>query len=60
MGDKVKVKVIGIKEGKISLSMKALSDVLAKDVEEEVYELPKAEEATTSLGSLFAGIRLDQ
>lgn len=60
VGDKVKVKVIGIKEGKISLSMKALSDVLAKDVEEEVYELPKAEEATISLGSLFAGIRLDQ
>jgi small subunit ribosomal protein S1 len=60
VGDKVKVKVIGIKEGKISLSMKALSDVLAKDVEEETYELPKSEEVTTSLGSLFANIKLDK
>lgn len=60
VGDKVKVKVIGIKEGKISLSMKALSDVLAKDVEEETYDLPKTEEVTTSLGALFANIKLDQ
>lgn len=59
VGDKVKVKVIGIKDGKISLSMKALSDVLAKDIEEETYELPKSEEVTTSLGSLFANIKLD-
>ena len=58
VGDKVKVKVIGIKDGKISLSMKALSDVLAKDIEEETYELPKSEEVTTSLGSLFANIKL--
>lgn len=59
VGDKVKVKVIGIKDGKISLSMKALSDVLAKDIEEEVYELPESEEVTTSLGSLFANIKLN-
>lgn len=59
VGDKVKVKVIGIKDEKISLSMKALSDVLAKDIEEETYELPKSEEVTTSLGSLFANIKLD-
>ena len=30
--------------------------MMAKDIEEEVYEVPDAgEEATTSLGSLFAG-----
>ena len=59
VGDKVKVKVIGIKDGKISLSMKALNDVLAKDIEEETYKLPKSEELTTSLGSLFKNIKLD-
>lgn len=59
VGDKVKVKVTAVKDGKISLSMKALSDVLAKDIEEEVFELPKSEEVTTSLGSLFANIKLD-
>ena len=58
VGDKVKVKVIAIKEGKLSLSMKALNDVAVQEIEEEVYELPKAEEATTSLGSLFANIKL--
>ena len=58
VGDKVKVKVIAIKDGKLSLSMKALDDVAVQEIEEEVYELPKAEEATTSLGSLFANIKL--
>lgn len=58
VGDKVKVKVIAIKEGKLSLSMKALNDVAVQEIEEEVYELPRAEEATTSLGSLFANIKL--
>ena len=36
-GQAVKVKVIGIKDGKISLSMKALEDVAAVEVEEETY-----------------------
>lgn len=59
-GDKVKVKVIAIKEGKISLSIKEATDMMAKEIEEEVYEIPDAkEEATTSLGSLFANIKLD-
>lgn len=57
-GQTVKVKVIAIKEGKISLSMKALEDVAAAEVEEETFELPKAEEATTSLASLFKNIKL--
>lgn len=58
--DRVKVKVTAVKDGKLSLSIKEASDMMAKDIEEEVYEVPDAgEEATTSLGSLFAGIKLD-
>ena len=52
--------VTAVKDGKLSLSIKEASDMMAKDIEEEVYEVPDAgEEATTSLGSLFAGIKLD-
>lgn len=58
VGDKVKVKVINVKDGKLSLSMKALSDVAAEEIQEETIELPKSEELTTSLGSLFANIKL--
>lgn len=60
VGDKVKVKVIAIKDGKISLSIKEATDMMAKEIEEEVIELPDSgEEATTSLGSLFANIKLN-
>ena len=60
VGDRVKVKVTAVKDGKLSLSIKEASDMMAKDIEEEVYEVPDAgEEATTSLGSLFARIKLD-
>ena len=60
VGDKVKVKVIAIKDGKLSLSIKEASDLMAKEVEKETFELPESgEEATTSLGSLFANIKLD-
>lgn len=58
-GDKVKVKVIDTKDGKISLSMKALEDVAAEAIEEETYELPETESVSTSLGSLFANIKLN-
>jgi len=58
IGDKVKVKVTAIKEGKLSLSMKALNDVAASEIVEETYNLPKSEELTTSLGSLFKNIKL--
>ena len=58
-GDEVQVKVIGIKDGKISLSMKALE---APEEEEEVIEehveIPEAEEIGTSLGDLFKGLKL--
>ncbi len=59
VGDQVKVKVTGIKEGKVSLSIKEASDLMAKEIEEEVVELPESkEQATTSLASLFANIKL--
>ena len=61
VGDKVKVKVTGIKDGKISLSMKACEETseAPRRVEEEHVQIPKAEKLTTSLGSLLKGIKLD-
>ena len=58
VGDKVKVKVTAIKDGKLSLSMKALNDVAAEEIQEEVFEMPETEAATTSLASLFKNIKL--
>lgn len=55
-GDTVNVKVIGIKDGKISLSMKALEET-AEEPEEKV-ELPKTENIGTNLGDLFKNIQL--
>ncbi len=57
-GQTVKVKIIAVKDDKISLSMKALEDVAAKEIEEEVFEMPETEAATTSLGALFKNIKL--
>lgn len=60
VGDKVKVKVTAVKDGKLSLSIKEANDMMAKEIEEEVIELPDSnEQATTSLGSLFANIKLN-
>ena len=61
VGDKVKAKVLNTNDGKISLSIKALQEA------EEVKEADKIEEfhyesdgeATTTLGSLFANLKLD-
>lgn len=60
MGDEVTAKITKIQDGKLSLSIKALSD--GTDSEEQVtdYEMPKSQELTTSLGSLFANIKLDE
>ena len=58
VGDKVKVKVINIKDGKLSLSMKALNEIAAEEIEEESYDLPQSDGLTTSLGSRFANIKL--
>ena len=55
-GDTVKVKIIGLKEGKISLSMKALEDTSAEEVQEERVELPESEDLFTKLGSLLKNL----
>lgn len=57
IGDEIEVKVIGIKDGKISLSKKALEEIEEEIVEENV-EIPEAEEIGTSLGDLFKNIQL--
>ena len=56
VGDEVRVKVIGIKDGKVSLSMKALEEPKEEPVEKVV--LPKAEDIGTSLGDLFKNLKL--
>lgn len=58
---KVKVKVIGKKDGKISLSMKAALDADAEVVDnrEPAFNYKEEGQAATSLASLLAGIKLD-
>lgn len=58
VGDKVNVKIVGIKDGKISLSMKALETAAVEKIQETSYELPKSEELSTNLGSLLKNIKL--
>lgn len=55
-GEEIQVKVIGIKDGKISLSIKALIEPEEEVVEK--VEIPKSEEIGTSLGDLFKNIQL--
>ena len=56
VGQEIDVKVIGIKDGKISLSMKALLEPEEEIIEE--VEIPEAENIGTSLGDLFKNIKL--
>lgn len=56
VGETVNVKVIGIKDGKISLSIKALIEPEEEVVEK--VEIPEAEAIGTSLGDLFKNIKL--
>ena len=59
VGDKVKVKVIAVKDGKISLSMRDSAEIAPKEPEEEKVVIKNSgEEATTSLASLFKNIKL--
>lgn len=58
VGDTVTVKLIAIKDGKLSLSMKALIESPEEEHAPADYNLPKSEEVTTSLGSLFANLKL--
>ncbi len=54
-GQNVKVKIIGLKDGKISLSMKAIEP---QDEPEEVFDYKESGSATTGLGALLKGIKL--
>ena len=57
-GQKVKVKITKVENGKISLSMKALMDVTQKD-SEPAFDYKESGQATTGLGALLKGIKLD-
>ncbi len=57
-GQEVDVKVIEIKDGKLSLSMKALADLPEEEAEPE-YELPKSESIGTSMADLLKNFSLE-
>lgn len=61
LGDEVNVKIIDVKDGKISLSMKAVEETeeVLEEVEEAPMEYTSGEEASTGLGSLLKGIKLN-
>ncbi len=56
-GQEVTVKIIALKEGKISLSMKAL-EANGDARETEVFDYKETGKATTNLGALLKGIKL--
>ena len=61
-GQKVKVKVTKVADGRISLSMKALEESAAPEAAEEKeeisFKLPKSESIGTGLGALLKGLKL--
>jgi small subunit ribosomal protein S1 len=59
-GDTVNVKIIDIKEGKISLSMKAVEEnaEVLDDVADASFEYTSGEDASTSLASLLSNLKL--
>lgn len=59
VGDRITVKIIGLKDGKLSLSMKALLDVAEPETDAEVEEYVEEGQATTGLGALLAGFKFD-
>ena len=60
VGDPVTAKIIKNEDGKISLSVRAITEAVeeAEKEEEAHIEIPKAEEISTSLGSLLKNIKL--
>jgi len=58
VGEKIKVKVIAVKDGKLSLSKKALEEVAAVEIHEEAIVLPESEGLGTSLGALLGNLKL--
>ena len=61
VGQEVKVKVLKVENGKISLSIKAALDEEPRSVEDEAPAITYKDEgsASTGLGALLAGIKLD-
>lgn len=61
LNDSVTVKIIDVKDGKISLSMKAVQEQeeVVDDVNKAPIEYTSGESASTALGSLLANIKLD-
>ncbi|ROR23692.1 small subunit ribosomal protein S1 [Mobilisporobacter senegalensis] len=59
-GEEVTVKIIDIKDGKVSLSIKAATEEedVIEDVSSAPMEYSSGEEASTGLGSLLANIKL--
>ena len=59
-GQKVKVKILNTNDNKVSLSMKALEEEMIDTSEEavDIDEFVSKEEVGTSLGSLFANLKL--
>ena len=59
-GQKVKVKILNTNDNKVSLSMKALDEEMIDTSEEavDIDEFVSKEEVGTSLGSLFANLKL--
>lgn len=61
IGQRVKAKVLNTNDNKISLSMKALEEEMVDTSETvELSDYSSAESAGTSLGSLLAGLKLDE
>lgn len=62
-GQKVKAKILNTNDGKISLSMRVLEeemiDTEASEISESIAAYSSNESASTSLGSLLAGIKLN-
>lgn len=58
VGQKVRVKIIKVQDGRVSLSMKELEEIAAREEEENMYDYKSEGEATTSLGSLFKNLKL--
>lgn len=61
VGDHVKVKILNTNDGKISLSMRALEEEMAEELDSEVQaeieQYSNKESATTSLGDLLAKLK---
>ncbi len=60
VGQKVKVKILNTNDNKVSLSMKALQEEMVDvDKTPQVREYVSGEKASTSLGDLLRGIKLN-